>query len=101
MAEQFRRRPLPGFRTPGMARTRITESWCDGRNIDVAQRWRLGDRLVNADNNDFAPRIGIAWNPSEKWVVRTGAGMFYAQDTGNAALRYELATLPAASVRKP
>jgi hypothetical protein len=25
-----------------------------------------GDRLVNRDNNDFAPRIGIAWSPTPK-----------------------------------
>jgi hypothetical protein len=38
---------------------------------------------VNRDNNDFAPRVGIAWSPSSKWAVRTGAGMFYNQDQGN------------------
>jgi hypothetical protein len=43
----------------------------------------LGNRLVNRDNNDFAPRIGIAWSPNPKWVFRTGAGAFYNQDQGN------------------
>jgi len=38
---------------------------------------------VNRDNNDFAPRIGIAWSPNPKWVLRTGAGAFYNQDQGN------------------
>jgi len=49
----------------------------------------LGDRLVADDKTNFAPRLGIAWNPSSKWVVRTGGGMFYAQDTGNP--RFDMA----------
>jgi hypothetical protein len=51
--------------------------------IQVARDGRLGDRLVQTDNLDFAPRLGIAWSPTNRWTVRTGAGMFYAQDTGN------------------
>jgi hypothetical protein len=52
-------------------------------NIPLVQDGRLGDRLVNRDNNDFAPRIGLAWSPNSKWAIRTGAGMFYNQDQGN------------------
>ena len=52
-------------------------------NINVLWDGRLGDNLVARDNNDFAPRIGIAWNPNPKWVIRTGYGVFYNQDTGN------------------
>ena len=51
--------------------------------IPLVQDGRLGNRLVNRDNNDFGPRIGIAWSPDSKWSVRTGAGMFYNQDQGN------------------
>src|SRR2546429_8194227 len=58
-------------------------------SVKVARDGRLGDRLVADDKNDFAPRLGIAWNPNSKWVVRTGAGMFYAQDTGNP--RFDMA----------
>jgi len=44
----------------------------------------LGGRAtVRPDKNDFAPRIGIAWQPSAKWTVRTGYGLFFAQDTIN------------------
>ncbi len=35
------------------------------------------------DRNDWAPRIGVAWQPMSKMTVRTGYGLFYAQDTGN------------------
>jgi hypothetical protein len=43
----------------------------------------LGDRLVNRDNNDWAPRIGFSYQLSQKTVIRTGVGMFYSQDAGN------------------
>ncbi|MCX6594649.1 MAG: TonB-dependent receptor [Acidobacteria bacterium] len=66
--------------------------------IDVAQDGRLGNRLVRRDNNDFAPRIGISWNPTSKWVIRTGAGMFYTQDTGNP--RFDMARNTAGRFRK-
>src|SRR5262249_51650980 len=52
-------------------------------SIQIARDGRLGDRLVARDNNDFAPRFGIAWRPAARWVVRAGAGAFYSQDTGN------------------
>src|SRR5216684_2301345 len=53
-------------------------------SIKVARDGRLGDRLIARDNNDFAPRLGIAWSPTRKWTVRTGFGVFYSQDQGNA-----------------
>jgi hypothetical protein len=42
-----------------------------------------GNPLVRKDWNDFAPRLGIAWSPTDKWTVRAGGGMFYAQDEAN------------------
>ena len=57
--------------------------------IDVKWDGHLGNRLVSRDNNDFAPRIGVTYSPNAKWVIRTGAGMFYSQDTGNP--RFDLA----------
>jgi trimeric autotransporter adhesin len=33
--------------------------------------------LINPDRNDFAPRIGIAWKPLQKTVVRVGYGFNY------------------------
>ncbi|MCP5116979.1 MAG: hypothetical protein GY953_39655, partial [bacterium] len=43
----------------------------------------FGRPTVAPDKNDFAPRIGIAWQPSPRWTVRSGFGAFYTQDTGN------------------
>lgn len=33
--------------------------------------------------------MGIAWTPKPTWSIRTGAGIFYAQDSGNS--RFDLA----------
>lgn len=43
----------------------------------------LGRALVATDNNDFAPRVGLAYSPTAKWSIRSGFGLFYTQDTGN------------------
>ena len=42
-----------------------------------------GRSMIITDKNDFAPRVGIAWQPGAKWTIRAGYGLFYAQDTGN------------------
>lgn len=44
----------------------------------------LNDRLMKTQFLNFAPRIGIAYSPNSKWVIRTGIGTFYNQDIGNA-----------------
>lgn len=33
--------------------------------------------LVRPDRTNFAPRIGFAYSPGDKWVVRGGYGIFY------------------------
>jgi len=58
-------------------------------DIEVRQDGKLGNRLVGTDYNDFAPRLGITWSPKSKWVIRTGAGYFYSQETGNP--RFDMA----------
>ena len=44
----------------------------------------LDPQLMKTEYTDFAPRVGIAYSPNSKWVVRTGFGMFYNQDIGNS-----------------
>jgi hypothetical protein len=58
--------------------------WTFGPGILTAQDGRLGKYLVNNDRSMFAPRIGLAYNPTAKWAIRTGYGFFYARDIGNA-----------------
>lgn len=38
---------------------------------------QYGSGLTNTQKKNFAPRIGIAFRPSDKWVIRAGFGMFY------------------------
>ena len=51
--------------------------------ICVARDGRMGDRLVQPDKTNFAPRLGLVWNATPKTSVRTGFGIFYVQDTTN------------------
>jgi hypothetical protein len=41
------------------------------------------DRVVDTDLNDFAPRIGIAWQPlkNDNLAIRAGYGVYYADST--------------------
>ena len=57
--------------------------------IKVARDGRMGDRLVGDDRKNFAPRLGLAWSPTDRWTFRGGAGVFYIQDTGNP--RFDMA----------
>src|SRR5205085_5233969 len=45
---------------------------------------RLGDRMIQTNYGNFAPRLGIAWSPSEKWSIRTGFGIFFSQESKNS-----------------
>ncbi len=58
--------------------------WTFGAGITAVQDGRLGKYLTNRDNEMWAPRLGVAYNPTPKWAIRTGYGVFYAQDIGNA-----------------
>lgn len=40
--------------------------------------------LLNTQYLNFAPRLGISFSPNAKLVIRTGYGIFYNQDVGNA-----------------
>jgi hypothetical protein len=42
-----------------------------------------GTTLVSDDKRDWAPRVGLAWNPTPNLTIRTGAGIFYVMDQGN------------------
>jgi hypothetical protein len=43
-----------------------------------------GTRLWHAQRDDFAPRLGLAWQPLPNLVLRAGAGIFY--DLGYSAV---------------
>jgi len=52
--------------------------------LQVVRDGRLGDRLIATDYNNFAPRLGIAYSPNGRWVVRSGFGFFYSQESKNS-----------------
>jgi hypothetical protein len=52
--------------------------------LQTVRDGRLGSRLINTNYHDFAPRFGIAFSPSNKWVIRTGFGIFYSQESKNS-----------------
>src|SRR5262249_8066337 len=45
-----------------------------------AGRCGLGRSLTRSDWNNFAPRIGLAYQISNKTVIRSGFGVFYGRD---------------------
>jgi Carboxypeptidase regulatory-like domain/TonB dependent receptor len=52
--------------------------------IQYVRDGRFGNRAYVNDLNDFAPRLGIAYQITPKTVLRTGAGIYYVRDIGNA-----------------
>jgi len=42
------------------------------------------DALLDTQHLNFAPRLGISYSPTSRTVIRTGYGIFYSQDVGNA-----------------
>lgn len=53
-------------------------------SIKYVRDGRFGDRINVNDLNDFAPRLGIAYQITPKTVLRTGFGIYYVRDIGNA-----------------
>ena len=44
---------------------------------------KLYSSTINIDKNNFAPRIGIAWEMSKGTVLRAGYGIFYAKTSNS------------------
>ena len=53
-------------------------------NIQYVRDGRFGRGAYKPDKNDFAPRFGIAWTVTPQTVIRSGAGIYYVRDIGNA-----------------
>ena len=45
---------------------------------------RFGRGAGKPDRNDWAPRVGLAYQLNSKTVLRAGAGIYYVRDIGNA-----------------
>jgi hypothetical protein len=85
----------PGARTPIMTRPGAGDfnQGLSFRFADVIPTQtgddKLGRGTIRTDRNDFAPRIGLAWSPADRWSVRLGGGLFFSQDQGNP--RFDMA----------
>lgn len=49
--------------------------WRNNLTVNAGLRWDRDDAV--RDRNNVAPRLGIAWSPSARTVVRGGFGRFY------------------------
>ena len=58
----------PGADNPDLVKPELLDSFLPGLS-----------RSNRRDKNNFAPQLGVAWDPtgSKKWVIRAGAGLFY------------------------
>jgi len=74
-------RPGPGDITQGMSPGQIVAlRGMENNGIKFVRDDRYGRYPIAPDRNDFAPRIGFAWQPSDRWVIRSGYGFFYDGD---------------------
>jgi outer membrane receptor protein involved in Fe transport len=76
----FETRGRQGFWDPGQQSTRFPNApegllFAGDNNPGIPNK----QTIINKDWNNFAPRIGFAWDPTGtgKWSVRGGFGMFY------------------------
>jgi hypothetical protein len=62
---------------------------CHLQIVTVAERGRcgVGRALTRTDLNNFAPRLGLAYQASPKTVVRSGFGVFYGRDEDLGIIR--------------
>ena len=54
----------------------------------------LPQRPVGTDPNDLGPRLGFAYRIGDKTTVRSGAGVFYALNTGGTVIEPMMSTAP-------
>ncbi|MBI4909195.1 MAG: TonB-dependent receptor [Acidobacteria bacterium] len=48
--------------------------------VSDKERCGVGRSLTNTDRNNFAPRVGLAYQIARKTVLRSGFGVFYGRD---------------------
>jgi len=57
--------------------------------LQTVQDGRMGSRLIDTNYHNFAPRIGIAFSPSDQWSIRAGYGIFYSFESKNSIFDLE------------
>ena len=50
-------------------------------------------QIVDPDYNNFAPRVGLAYQVNKSTVIRAGGGIYYSTDNANE-LQFEIVGVP-------
>lgn len=61
-----------------------SQAFVPGQGIVDAGR-QISETIVDPDLNNWAPRVGLAFRPMEKTVIRSGFGVFFDIQEGNEA----------------
>jgi len=78
--------PTTGTRIVPESARKVVQNVLGIPHGDLPANWAYAplDRVIPRRNlADFAPRVGFAWSPTRRIVVRGGAGLFYAATTAN------------------
>jgi hypothetical protein len=52
-------------------------------NVPFVRDGRFDDRLYKTDDNNWGPRLGVAWSLNDKTVLRAGGGIYFIHEIGN------------------
>ncbi len=84
----------PGPNTPDIVKLAVLDEFAPGLSKPVSQ-----------DTNNFAPQMGLAWDPTGggKWVIRANAGLYYDNFLlrNNWWVRNNMSRAPIANVIQP
>jgi hypothetical protein len=70
----------------------VQDNWRMRPNLTINAGLRFELQTFTDSRRDFAPRVGVAWNPRSdgKTVIRSGFGIYYSQIVDNSEANYAL-----------
>ncbi len=67
---------IPSFHNSAVSRFEFTPG---SQEYQIVRPTSESDNGGQMDNNNFAPRVGLAWQANDKTVFRSGFGLYYGQ----------------------